>query len=641
MNAVMTPSPAGRAEPVGVAALIRTSTLDLQDPVASYRRQLRSIQGWLPYGWYIAAVFADVESGGIDIENRSQTRSWHVLTNAGLQRDGGIADMLAEAASPEPRFAVVACEDIERSARDTFNALKIEKELARNGIILAATDEPPQIEGANATMILVRRVKQGVAEWYRLQLKEKIWKGLQEHHLAGWNTGPVPYGYMPDRHPHPNPMKAGMGLTRHKLAADPDTAPWVPRIFEWRILDHLALTAIARRLDEMGAPCPGGRRWSGSTVDAILKNPKYTGYMVWGRSKRNGPGRSAAALKVPADQWLWSPEPSHPALIDLATWKEAQDAGKQRGRVRDRETPARRDARAPLRGRIRHNQCHRVLTPRPRPYKDHVNLYYACSPDMTDPRTAAKYPGHVHARLADKLLTQILAGVLDQRVFGPDRAAMLTAQLPATAAEKTADRARQAAALRRQLKKIETSQAALMTELEETGADPAAAEYRQRIRDRYRDRAAERTAAEQQLAGLDTLTAAADDPALLAAIPRAAGQFTTAPPEVREALYTALDVQVLYRPDQNQMTIWVTITDATPQAIQQLLDDPRTDSDTGHPAETAHAPSIAGSTPNFGTPAQHTLWWSMSHPCPPQRALPARTPPPSVTPTWSMSHRPR
>ena len=140
-------------------------------------------------GWYIAAVFADVESGGIDLEDRSRTGSWQVLTGAGLQRDGGIADMLAEAASPEPRFAVVACEDIERSARDTFNALKIEKELARNGIILAATDEPPQIEGANATMILVRRVKQGVAEWYRLQLKEKIWKGLQEHHLADWNTG--------------------------------------------------------------------------------------------------------------------------------------------------------------------------------------------------------------------------------------------------------------------------------------------------------------------------------------------------------------------------------------------------------------------------------------------------------------------
>ena len=182
---------------------------------------------------------------------------------------------------------------------------------------------------------------------------------------------------------------------------------------------------------------------------------------------------------------------------------------------------------------------------------------------------------------------------------------MLTAQLPATAAEKTADRDRQAAALRRQLKKIETSQAALMTELEETGADPAAADYRQRIRSRYRERAD----AEQQLAELDTRTAAADDPALLDAIPRAAGKFTTAPPEVREALYTALDVQILYRPDQNQMTIWVTITDAAPQAIQDLLDDPRTDSDTGYPAETIQA----SSTLNFGTPAQHTLVCLATH----------------------------
>ena len=190
---------------------------------------------------------------------------------------------------------------------------------------------------------------------------------------------------------------------------------------------------------------------------------------------------------------------------------------------------------------------------------------------------------------------------------------MLTVQLPATAAEKSADRDRRAAALRRQLKKIETSQAALMTELEETGADPDAADYRQRIRARYRERAAERAAAEQQLAELDTQTAAADDPALLAAIPRAAGKLTTAPAEVREALYAALDVQILYRPDQNQMTIWVTITDATPQAIQDLLDDPRTDSDTAHPTETAQVSATPGSTPEIGTPAQHLLWRSMAH----------------------------
>jgi DNA invertase Pin-like site-specific DNA recombinase len=493
----------------------------------------------MPPGWYIAAVFADVESGAIDIENRSKTGSWHVLTGAGLQRDGGMADMLAEAASPEPRFAVVACEDIERSARDTYNSLRIERELSSNGIILCATDEPASIEGANATMILVRRVKQGVAEWYRLQLKEKIWKGLQEHHLAGWNTGPVPYGYAASRHPHPNPMKAGMGLTRHKLTEDPETAPWVSKIFEWRTLDHMALTAIARRLEELGAPGPGSRKWTATTVDAILRNPKYTGHMVWGRSTRNSPGRGTTRTRVPQDQWLWTPAPAHPALTAMATWKEAQQAARTRGTVRDRETPARRNSGAPMRGRIRCGQCHRVLSPSTQKYKDHVNLYYVCAPNLKDPRTAARYKDHVRASLKDTLITKVIAAVLDTRVLGPDRAAMLTAQLPATQAEKTAERDNQAAALRRQLRKIETSQDALMTELEELGGDTspaAAAGYRRRIRARYNDRAAQRTETARKLGNLETETLTADDPALLDAIPRAAGKFTTAPPDPRSPL---------------------------------------------------------------------------------------------------------
>ena len=183
------------AEPVPVAIAARTSTLALQDPVASVRRQIRACQAWLPAGWFIAAVYSDVESGATDLDARSRTESWRVLTDAGLPRDGGMADLLAEAASPSPRFAVVVCEDIERSARDTFNALRLEKELSRHGIPLFATDEPADIAGVNATTVLVRRVKQGVAEWYRLQLKEKVWKGFAEHNADGWNIGIPPHGY--------------------------------------------------------------------------------------------------------------------------------------------------------------------------------------------------------------------------------------------------------------------------------------------------------------------------------------------------------------------------------------------------------------------------------------------------------------
>jgi site-specific DNA recombinase len=122
------------AEPVPVAFLGRTSTLLLQDPAASLRRQAREVQAKLPPGWFIAAWFWDIESGGLDLEQRGHGTA-HQAVNVGLPRDGGLAALLAEAAGPSPRFAAVMCEDIERSGRDTFNALKLERQLGDAGIL--------------------------------------------------------------------------------------------------------------------------------------------------------------------------------------------------------------------------------------------------------------------------------------------------------------------------------------------------------------------------------------------------------------------------------------------------------------------------------------------------------------------------
>jgi site-specific DNA recombinase len=166
----------------------------LQDPAASLRRQARECQAKLPPGWYIAAWFWDIESGGLPTDQRGHGSAHEQFADIGIPRDGGLADLLAEAATPAPRFAAVTCEDIERSGRDTYYALQLEKQLTLAGIPLFATDEPIDVAGANATTVLGRRVKQGVAEWFRLQIKEKAWRGLREHSLAEWNIGTPPYG---------------------------------------------------------------------------------------------------------------------------------------------------------------------------------------------------------------------------------------------------------------------------------------------------------------------------------------------------------------------------------------------------------------------------------------------------------------
>jgi DNA invertase Pin-like site-specific DNA recombinase len=606
---------AAAAEPVPVAILARTSTRILQDPYASLSRQVRACQAWLPAGWYAAGYYWDIESGSIDLEDRSQGNAYQQFTDAGIPRDGGMADLLTEARAPLPRFAAVICEDIERSARDTFNALKLEKELSRQGIPLFATDEPASIEGINATTVLVRRVKQGVAEWYRLQLKEKAWKGLQEHALAGWNSGPAPYGYQAERVPHPAPGKAAQGMTKSRLITDPLRGPVITQIFEWRVTGKLSVPAIVARLnaDPAAYPALDSRGWIKPTVTAILANPKYTGHMVYGRTRKTPNGRKARP--VPQDQWIWSPGPVHPPLVDRATWDQAQAIGAQRGNVRDPETPTRRNGRRYiLRSRIKCRICQRRMCGiwRPAAGTGTIHIYYACPHNPANPRHTATHPDHPHVSIREDTLITALAGFFDQYIFGHDRAALLAAQLPATAAGHAEAQARQAAHLQTQLRRIDTAERGLISELEAPAdpADPAAAAYRARIRARYAELYAERTSTETQLAALQATTPHGNDPALLDDLPTLAGTMAGAPDRIKQTLLTAFDIYALYNKDDDQVTIRATLTDDTPLTIAALLNDPRTDDDTSH-----HPTPPASTTPaQTHTPTSHSGQSTPVHP---------------------------
>jgi hypothetical protein len=68
--------------------------------------------------------------------------------------------------------------------------------------------------------------------------------------------------------------------------------------------------------------------------------------------------------------------------------------------------------------------------------------------------------------ISEKALMAATASFFTQYVFGPDRAAMLKAQLPADATQEATRRALQARRLDQQLAKIEVAQHALITELE-------------------------------------------------------------------------------------------------------------------------------------------------------------------------------
>jgi site-specific DNA recombinase len=181
----------GRSGPVRVAFCGRTSTEDQQDPELSIPRQLRASQAALPEHMVVVAYFYDIESGRKDLGARGHGRA-HERFRIPVPRDGGIQDLLTEATRADRRFDAVICESIDRIARRTYYGTLIEHTLEQAGVPLLAADEPIILSGNRATQILTRRVKQGVAEWYVLDMLEKSWGGFTEHTDQGYNVGKPP-----------------------------------------------------------------------------------------------------------------------------------------------------------------------------------------------------------------------------------------------------------------------------------------------------------------------------------------------------------------------------------------------------------------------------------------------------------------
>lgn len=169
---------------------------------------------------------------------------------------------------------------------------------------------------------------------YHRELAARSQRTKHADALAGWWTGPPPYGYR--RITQRTRDSRGRIRTRHLLSLDEHRAPVVPTIYEWHLTGHLPPDLIAQRLaadpgryppplDHNGRP----RAWTASIVRGILENPAYTGHVVRGRTRHG--------IRQPVDRWVWSLGPSHPALINATQFRAVHNrrrAARRRSGVR-------------------------------------------------------------------------------------------------------------------------------------------------------------------------------------------------------------------------------------------------------------------------------------------------------------------
>ncbi len=582
---------------VPVAWLGRTSTDDAQDPTLSLPRQLESSRRALPDGFVIVAKFYDVESGRTAMENRGMGTA-HEQFDIPIPRDGGIADLLAEAKRPDRRFVAVVCESIERIARVTYLSTKIEYELEQAGVALLAADEgidrsaiPSLNDGAapfrKATPTLTRRIKQAISEWYVLNMLELSWGGFKEHTIQGFNIGKPPYGYLAKQVRLEVKGKTREGKrVKHRLVADPLRGPVVTQIFLWRALDRLSYQAIADRLNldperyPPPEPIPGeGRRrigaWTVNNVREVLDNPKHTGYMVWNRRKNPRKERNVKGRVNPPTAWVWSPKPTHEPLVTREMFAAASTIGRFRKGSRSEPGANRHPATARtylLRSYLRCDLCsRRTYGSTKRSY-----TYYRCTPNAKNHAHLPWFAGHPsHVLVREDQLTEPLGQFFAQRVFGSSRKILLAASVTATAADPAVDIRK--ATLTAEIAELQQSQENLIKELAslKPSGDPDVDDaWRAGIQTRFAATIAEQRTKKQLLAGIvrEEQMAAPVDIDLLDLLPEEQVDLARLPEDQQRRIYDAFHLDIRYNAITKEVAIRVTITGDTAPTLAATVE---------------------------------------------------------------------
>jgi len=292
---------------------------------------------------------------------------------------------------------------------------------AHYGVQLWVPEVGGAIDPESEAHDLVMSVFGGMSKGERSRIKIRVRAAMaSQAQIEGrYLGGRPPYGYiLADTGPHPNPAKAAEGKRLHRLAPDPVCAEVVRRIFA-EYLSGRGRYAIAEGLTRDGIPCPSmndpdrnphrnNSAWAKSAVAAILLNPRYTGYEVWNKQRKDevlidvddvALGHETKLRWNNPEDWIWSTDLAHEPIIDLETFTRAQQLRTAGGRGHTRERTKTRHPYV-LKSLILCGLCDRRMQGQ----RNNGAAYYRCRyPNEYGLANRTEHPRNVYLREQDLL----------------------------------------------------------------------------------------------------------------------------------------------------------------------------------------------------------------------------------------------
>ena len=169
--------------------------------------------------------------------------------------------MIAESAKRQ--FEGVLVYQLDRFARNRYDSATYKAKLKKNGVrVLSARENISD----DASGILMEAVLEGMAEYYSVELSQKIKRGMELTAQKCEFTGSgVPLGYK---------------IVDKKYAVNEDEAPIVKRIFEMYLAGK-TMADIIRYLNENGVKTSKGNPYNKNSIRRIITNRKYLGIYIY------------------------------------------------------------------------------------------------------------------------------------------------------------------------------------------------------------------------------------------------------------------------------------------------------------------------------------------------------------------------
>ena len=257
----------------------------------------------------------------------------------------GFNDMRSVVLSTPSPVDCVLFWNLERLARDIADTMLFVRELRFRRIELVSVQEGISSFDPSSRMSIP--LKAMMAEWFLDDLKAKTHRGLEGQALRGWWTGGKCYGYRTrpvDAAGNPVDPTAGARVDGYQPYVYEPEAGIIRRIFALA-LEGKSYVEIADTLNKEKAPPPDyGRRegrtkaWAVSSIQAMLKNTRYTGTVTWNKDefvKDPVTGKRIARAR-PREEWVVTHRPELTIVpVDQFDAVRAAIAARNRGATRN------------------------------------------------------------------------------------------------------------------------------------------------------------------------------------------------------------------------------------------------------------------------------------------------------------------